>query len=613
MPILRRALSPGAITIAHFLLKLAVRPYDLERGPVMRRAILAASVLLVIIALYACGGGGGGNNNNPPVVTVSPATANVQEAAMQQFTATVSTGASNVNWQVNSIAGGNSSVGTIDSTGLYTAPVIVPNPASVTITAVLQANTSVTGNAIVTVTAVQFNNSSLRGNYVFSLTGIDVNGFPFYAVGAITADGSGHITGGEEDLNDVSSGYVQASSVTGTYSVGSDGRGTLNLNSSIGSFSYAFAIQALNNAGLNEIDNNVINATGNLEQQTTTGVSAPSGNYAFGFGGSGLNCSTSAVNSIGILNLGSGTVGGLQDLNCGGTTTQNEALDGSYSGIDSLGRGTGSFSASTGSASFVYYVISTNRFRFMCPNPGTFFLGSADLQTQPSFGASDFNGSYVVSSSANTLSGVSYALIQFNASGGSVSSGYYDVNDTGRIAKATLTGTYMVASNGHISGSFSTSLLSLPFSMYLISPGKAYYLDQQTTGSGGGNVYAQASSVTTNAAWVGSYATEQFGYFLSGGMVRPNNSTSVSGQISADGSGTLAGTLDFNDPTSISQGQGLQGTYSVGMVAPGRTTVTTTTAEGTRNYVAYIVDQGRVLLLETDTNLVSSGDAIRQF
>ena len=509
----------------------------------MRKAILAAAALLAIGSLCACGGSGGGNNNNPPTVTVSPATANVQEATTQQFTATVSNGTSTaVNWQVNGVMGGNSSVGTIDSTGLYTAPVIVPTPASITVAAVLQMDATVTGNAIVTITAVQFNNASLKGNYIFSLSGIDINGFPFYAVGAVTADGLGNISGGEEDLNDVSAGYLQASSVTGNYSVGSDGRGTLNLNSSIGSFSYAFAIRALNNAGLNEIDNNVINATGNLEQQTATGVTAPTGNYAFGFGGSGLNC-VGAVNAIGIFNLSSGNVGGLQDVNCNGTVTQSVSLGGSYSSIDALGRGTGVFSASTGNAGFVYYVISANRYRFMCPNPGTFFLGSADLQTESSFAASDFNGSYVVSTSANTPAGVSYTLIQLNASGGSVSSGYYDVNDTGTVQKASLSGAYSIASNGRINGSFTVSGVSLPFSMYLISPTQAYYLDQRTTVTGGGNVYAQGSSVTSNAAWAGSYATEQFGYFLAGGVIRSANSTSLSGQISADGAGTLAGTL----------------------------------------------------------------------
>ena len=578
----------------------------------MRRVVLAVCALLVVGALTACGGSGGNNNNNPSV-TVSPATANVQVAGKQQFTAAVTGASTAVNWQVNGVAGGSSSTGTIDSTGLYTAPLIVPTPASVTVTAVLQADASVTGNAIVTVTAVQFNNSSLRGNYIFSLAGIDGNGFPFYAVGAITADGFGNITGGEEDLNDVSSGYLQVTSVSGTYNIGSDGRGTLNLNSSLGSFSYAFAMQALNNAGLNEIDNNVINATGTLEQQSATGITAPSGNYAFGFAGSGLNCGTGA-NGIGVFSLSSGNLSGLQDLNCGGTITQSDPLSGYYSGVDGLGRGTGLFSASTGSAGFVYYVISANRYRFMCPNAATFFLGSADLQTKPSFVATDFNGSYVVSTSANTRAGVSYTLIQLNASGGNVPSGYFDINDTGSVGKGTLNGAYGVEPNGHITGSLTASVASFPFSMYLISPSQAYYLEQQPTGSGGGNVYAQGSSVSSNAAWVGSYATRQFGYFIFGGSVRPGNSTSVSGQISADGAGTLAGTLDFNDPSNIYQGQVLQGTYSVGTLAPGRTIVAiTTAADGTRNYVAYIVDQGRVLLLETDTNLAASGDAVRQF
>ena len=580
-------------------------------------AILTGLTALMVMTLSACGGGGG--NNNPPSVTVSPATANVQEAGTQQFTASViNTSNTSVNWQVNGIAGGNTSVGTISSTGLYTAPAVVPSPASVTITAVLQADTSFFGNSIVTVTAVQFGNGSLKGNYVFSLGGIDVNGFAFYAVGAVTADGNGNITGGEEDLNDVSSGYLQATSVTGTYNVGSDGRGTLTLNSSIGSFAYAFALRALNNAGLNEIDNNVINATGNLELQTATGVTAPSGNYAFGFAGSAL-CGTQslkAINSVGLFSLTGGNVGGLQDVNCNTNITQAQSLSGSYSAVDSLGRGTGAFSASAGSADFVYYVVSANRYRFICSDTSTFFQGSADLQTQSSFAASDFNGSYVVSNGANTNAGVSYTLIQFNASGGNVASGYYDVNDTGTVGQAPVSGGgYTLATNGRVNGSFTVNgTATLPFSMYLFSPSQAYYLDQRTTAVGGGNVYGQASAVTSNAAWAGSYATKQFGYFIgASGLILPANSTSVSGQISADGNGNLAGTLDFNDPNGLFPGDTLQGTYSVGTTAPGRTAVTISTTEGTRTYVAYIVDQTRVLLLETDTSLVASGDAIRQF
>jgi trimeric autotransporter adhesin len=85
-------------------------------------------------------------------VTVAPATATVVINAIQQFTATV-TGNSNtgVNWFVNGVAGGNSTVGTISTSGLFTAPAVVPSPATVTISAVSQVDNTTTGSAQATI------------------------------------------------------------------------------------------------------------------------------------------------------------------------------------------------------------------------------------------------------------------------------------------------------------------------------------------------------------------------------------------------------------------------------------------------------------------------------
>jgi NHL repeat len=79
---------------------------------------------------------------------------NIYTAATQQFNATV-VGETNtaVNWLVNNVAGGNSTVGTIDATGLYTAPAAVPSPALITITAVSQASSDVSGTYPVTIVA----------------------------------------------------------------------------------------------------------------------------------------------------------------------------------------------------------------------------------------------------------------------------------------------------------------------------------------------------------------------------------------------------------------------------------------------------------------------------
>jgi hypothetical protein len=70
-----------------------------------------------------------------------------------QFAVVVS-GTSNdtsVTWSVNSIPGGNSTVGTISSTGLYTAPSAVPNPNMVTVTANSAADPSKSAGVQVTV------------------------------------------------------------------------------------------------------------------------------------------------------------------------------------------------------------------------------------------------------------------------------------------------------------------------------------------------------------------------------------------------------------------------------------------------------------------------------
>ena len=90
----------------------------------------------------------------PPVsVAVMPATANVQTGGTQAFTATVAnTTNMTVTWQVNGVVGGNSAVGMISTSGVYTAPSAVPSPATVTVTAVSVADPAQSGSAQVTIT-----------------------------------------------------------------------------------------------------------------------------------------------------------------------------------------------------------------------------------------------------------------------------------------------------------------------------------------------------------------------------------------------------------------------------------------------------------------------------
>jgi trimeric autotransporter adhesin len=80
-------------------------------------------------------------------VSTSPTVTEVYTSATQTFVANVTdTTNTAVNWQVNGVLGGNSTVGTISTAGVYSAPAAVPTPPTVVIGAVSQADSTVSGS-----------------------------------------------------------------------------------------------------------------------------------------------------------------------------------------------------------------------------------------------------------------------------------------------------------------------------------------------------------------------------------------------------------------------------------------------------------------------------------
>jgi hypothetical protein len=123
----------------------------------MRRQ-LKLLCLATVVCTVSCNASGGTNSaqrKTKPVagiqITVAPATAMVRDGAAQQFVASVTgTGNASVGWFVNGVAGGSSAIGTTSSAGLYTAPQTLPNPNTVTVTAVSLADATTKANATVT-------------------------------------------------------------------------------------------------------------------------------------------------------------------------------------------------------------------------------------------------------------------------------------------------------------------------------------------------------------------------------------------------------------------------------------------------------------------------------
>ena len=89
----------------------------------------------------------------PVTVSVSPANVTLRAGGTQMFTATVSNASNTaVTWEVGGVAGGNSTVGTITSAGLYTAPTTVSGTLSETVTAISAADGSRSATVSLTVT-----------------------------------------------------------------------------------------------------------------------------------------------------------------------------------------------------------------------------------------------------------------------------------------------------------------------------------------------------------------------------------------------------------------------------------------------------------------------------
>jgi uncharacterized protein (DUF1800 family) len=116
-----------------------------------RNNALALLGLSIVGLSIGCSGNSTGSGTSPtpaPAISIS-GTNQSRIGSTVQFTATVSnTTNTAVTWQINGVAGGSTTTGTISTTGLYTPPTTIPSPNTVTITAITQATPTATSAPI---------------------------------------------------------------------------------------------------------------------------------------------------------------------------------------------------------------------------------------------------------------------------------------------------------------------------------------------------------------------------------------------------------------------------------------------------------------------------------
>jgi hypothetical protein len=575
----------------------------------MKRAITSGLLVALSAALLAsCGGGGSGTGSASILVSVSisPTSASVPVATTQQFTANViGTSNSVVAWQVNGVPNGNSTVGTITAAGLYTAPAAIPSPATVSVTAVSQADSTKSASAAVTV--VQFSSGSLDGQYSFLLAGDDVNGF-FTGVGSFQADGRGTISSGSEDLN-YGLGYLPNLALNGTYTVGPDGRGALTLTNSLGSLEYSLVVISNSRARFVEF-NSSANGEGLLLKRDPTAFStaAIKGGYALGFGGSDAKGEPASIAGMFTADGAGKLTSGAEDANEGGVITSNGAITGTYS-VDSNGRGTAAITDASGTkTNFIFHVVTQDTLFFVETDyPFPIVEGTAKRQQAATFSNSSLTGDYAFMFSGITPLGYVATAGRFTSDGaGNLASGVFDENNTGKVsANTAFTGTSSVSSVGRGTASLKSSLGTSPLAFYMVSPQEAFVILEDPNAVASGSMLAQSGGPFDNTSASGSFG---FLFFTS------DTDTDQAGQTTLLGGrtgGNMTGTEDINDDRTLTADAMLSGTYSIS--SNGRATAPVTNPNGTANLAFYLVSPSRFFVIQDDASSTTSGNVEKQF
>lgn len=591
----------------------------------MKSFLRSPVVFLSFWAVFFIGGcySSSSNSSSSPIsVSLSPsAPQSVDQGQTINITASVmgSSGYSSGNGMTWSLSGAGSLANQTATSVTYDAPasVSMPEAATVTATSVVDTTKNATLSILVNVgnaSCSTGNESKLNGSYAILMQGFNSNGYVAVS-GQFTADGTGKITGGQEDVTTTNSTTgatpVQVNPAGSSYSLGTNDRGCLTLATSAGSTVFRFSVGSSNGTvftkgRLIEFDDKTgagQHGAGIIRLQDPTAFSTSkfTGNYAFG--GSGVNSSSQRFAIAGVADLSSGTVtGGTADADDGGTVFSNQNIvSGSYAINSATGRGTLSFIVGASTIDFAFYVVSSNEAIVMTTDPlsltNSIAAGEAKLQSG-SFSSSSLSGTIVLHDTGLSPSGPLVVLGLLSANGVNSISGPTLNNVAGMSGTSTLSETYAVAPNGRVvlTGG------STPPVFYLYGANQGFEVGTGPDSSFG-FLENQAAGPFSDTSLSGLY-------FIGTEDPAASPVGMNSGEITANGSGAspaFTGLIDESNLLGLSPGVPFTASYSIGSNGVGNITVsgapTTDTVimisptklvffeNGNRNPAIFVVEQ----------------------
>jgi hypothetical protein len=513
------------------------------------------------------------------------------------------------------------------SSSFTTAPTTAADNGAVFVVTVTDAQSSVTSLPATLTVGGTSATSLVKGQYAFSYSGENAAG-PISILGSFTTDGNGNITAGIEDITSVKTGSATvateaAITMTGTYTVGNDGRGTTKwITSADRPQNFAFVIEGGNRGQLTWSDATAGGSGSfDLQDPAVLAAGAPGGGFAFAL--NGVDPAANMYSRVGVFTAANGLVasGGESDVNdafgAGGVNLAQTISAGSISAPDhTSGRGTLSLSYAGSAVQYIYYAVSASELNLISADGTASVSGTATLQSGGPFSSASLKGNYVYSIQGGKASTIFAEAGQFTADGMGGLIGVGDQNIFS-IPKTgfTLTGSFAtVAPNGR-----GTMQLAFPsfnpldpeYVFYIASNNIIYLMETDTTQVSSGQAMAQTGGPYTTASLAGTYGIQ-----FAGGQL--TSEVAASGQLVAGGTGTLSGTLDLNQVAAPASGPPVF-SFSTSAIAQNSADAVTgsTTGRGTfsvtgafpAQFSFYFVSPTEFVAIDTIEVAIGSGQA----
>jgi hypothetical protein len=469
----------------------------------------------------------------------------------------------------------------------------------------------------------------LTGPYAFNFSGNNASGF-VAAAGTFTADGNGNITTGEADITNLQKNTLYKS-ITGTYTLGQDGRGTITFASVTGAPTFAFAIDTggSGHGRLIEFDAApvVTRGSGRLEQQsvttcvvTGTGTNTYAGTFAFGGSGYASTFASGGAGPIAFAGTFTATppvAPGIQgslanaemDSNAPNDVLSDPSISGVYqSGPDATHCTIGLSSSGLANPNYDVYPISSGD-AFMIEtdtvNGNTPNITIAEMKQQfgQPFNTGSMNGAMAGGVSGAVLAGsyVPYvSVIQMVSSSGL---GSFEIsltdNEAGIVSGTNgtpLAVTYTADQFGRVDSSgFTVNGVFEPI-FYLVSDNEAFVVSMLSGGPISGHLDTQTLSHFTTASINGT---------LVEGTSAPavNADQDFSGYLTFNGSvtpATINGVQDQSTSSANMSAETVTGTYvltNTGVTDGSGTVTLTSPAASTGAF--YIVSPTKMVMITT--------------